>query len=127
MPETFKQDPPEASGPDFSEIDCQSKAVEMFRKGDLEKLYLMPLEFGGQDIPQNVLFVPVGLAAVKSRIDINVIGPLVESGKVSQYTAVPEYQGKSFIPIAIKVMASNPGQFSATINLWGEALKREAT
>ena len=39
--------------------------------------------------------------------------------------AIPEYQGNSFIPIAIKIVASNPGEFSTTINIWGEALTRE--
>jgi hypothetical protein len=37
----------------------------------------------------------------------------------------PEYQGKSFIPIAIKIVASDPGEFSTTINIWGEALARD--
>jgi hypothetical protein len=112
-------------GPDFSGIDSQAKAMELFRKGVLEKLFLLPLEFGGQDIPQNVLYVPLGVAGVKSRIDNNVIGPLVSEGKITQYKAEPEYQGNSFIPIALKITAWNPGEFSTTINIWGDALARE--
>jgi hypothetical protein len=111
-------------GPDFSAIDSQAKAAELFRKGDLEKLYLMPLEFGGEDIPPNVLYVPIGVAAIKSGIDNNVIGPLAAQGKITQYKAEPEYQGESFIPIAVNITAWNPGQFSTTINIWGEALGR---
>jgi hypothetical protein len=84
----------------------------------------MPLEFGGSDIPPNTLYVPVGIAGIKAGIDDDVIGPLVEEGKVTSYTATPEYQGKSFIPIAIRIVASDPGQFSTTINIWGEALTR---
>lgn len=86
----------------------------------------MPLEFGGIDDPLNVVFVPVGIAAVKAGIDQNVIAPLVEEGRVSRYTATPEYQGRSLIPIAIRVEASDPGQFSSTINIWGDALARSA-
>jgi hypothetical protein len=112
-------------GPDFSGIDSREKAEQLFRRGDLEKLLLMPLEFGGDDNPLNTLYVPVGIAAIKSRIDNNTIGPLASEGKVTQYKAIPEYQGNSFIPIAVKIEASNPGQFSATINIWGEALRRE--
>ena len=97
-------------GPDFSKIDSQAKAEELFRRGELEKLFLMPLEFGGQDIPVNTLYVPVGVADLKAGIDNNVIGPLAAEGKITKYTATPEYQGKSFIPIAI--------------NIWGEALAR---
>jgi hypothetical protein len=121
----FKKKSPPPHGPDFSEIDSQAKAEELFRRGDLEKLFLLPLEFGGQDVPQNVLYVPIGVADIKSGIDDNVIGPLVSEGQVTQYTATPEYQGKSFIPIAIRIVASNPGQFTTTINIWGDALGRE--
>ncbi len=121
----FKKKSPPGNGPDFSEVDSLAKAEELFRHGDLEKLFLMPLEFGGQDIPQNILFVPIGIAAIKSGIDNNVVGPLATEGKISKYTAMPEYQGKSFVPIAIKIVASDPGEFTTTINIWGEALTRD--
>jgi len=119
---TFQKKSPSPNGPDFSGIDSLAKAEELLRRGELEKLFLMPLDFGGQDIPQNVLFVTIGVAAIKSGIDNNVIGPLVAEGKFTQYTATPEYQGRSFIPIAIKISASNPGEFSTTISIWGESL-----
>jgi hypothetical protein len=122
----FKKKSPPPSGPDFSAIDSREKAEELFRRGELEKLFLMPLEFGGIDDPRNVVFVPVGIAAAKAGIDQNVIAPLVEEGRVSQYSATPEYQGRSFIPIAIRVTASDPGQFSSTIHIWGDALARAA-
>jgi hypothetical protein len=69
--------------------------------------------------------VPVGIGEIKAGIDNNVIRPLVEEGTVTSYTATPEYQGRSFIPIAVRIVASNPGQFSSTINIWGEALTRD--
>ena len=112
-------------GPDFSGVDSQAKVMELYRRGDLEKLFLMPLSLGGEDIPVNTLYVPVGMAEVKDRLDNNIIGPLVEQGRVTSYTAAPEYQGKSFIPIAIEIVASEPGEFRSTINIWGDALGRE--
>ena len=119
------QKPSRPDGPDFSGIDSQAKAEDLFRRGDLEKLYLMPLEFGGEDIPLNVLYVPIGVADIKSGIDNNIIGPLAAEGTVTEYKAEPEYQGTSFIPIAVKVTAWNPGQFTTTINIWGDALGRK--
>ena len=116
---------PKAPGPDFSTIDSLEKAVELFHRGDLEKLLLIPPEFGGEDIPDNTLYVPLGIADVKTGIDNNIIGPLVEEGKITNYEALPEYQGESFVPIAIKIVASEPGDFTSTINIWGEALDRE--
>jgi hypothetical protein len=121
----FKKKSPQPNGPDFSAIDSREKAVALFERGELEKLFLMPLEYGGEDNVLNTLYVPVGIAAVKSGIDNNVIGPLVAEGRVTKYTASPEYQGNSFIPIAIKIVASDPGEFTSTINIWGEALARD--
>ena len=121
----FKKKSPTPNGPDFSGVDSPAKVEELFRRGDLEKLFLMPLELGGQDITQNVLYVPIGLAAVKAGIDNNIIGLLATKGKITEYKATPEYQGKSLIPIAIRIVASNPGVFSTTINIWGAALARD--
>jgi hypothetical protein len=118
----FKKKPAPPNGPDFSGIDSQVKAEELFRRGELEKLFLMPLEFGGEDVPPNTVYVPVGVAAIKDGIDHNVIGPLVEEGRVTSYTASPRYQGSSFIPISIQIAASNPGDFTTTLNIWGDAL-----
>jgi hypothetical protein len=122
MLDWFKKKPPPPIGPDFSAIDSNAKAEELFRRGELEKLFLMPLQFGGEDIPPNTLYVPVGIGAIKDRIDSNVIAPLVEEGVLTSYRAVPRYQGASFIPISIQIVASNPGEFTTTIDIWGDAL-----
>lgn len=118
----FKKKPSPPNGPDFSAIDSNVKAEELFRRGELEKLFLMPVRFGGEDIPPNTLYVPVGIGAIKDGIDNNVIAPLVEEGVITSYQAVPRYQGASFIPISIQIVASNPGEFTTTIGIWGDAL-----
>jgi hypothetical protein len=110
------------NSPDFSAIDSLAKAEDLFRLGQLENLFLMPLEFGGVDNPMNILYVPIGISEIKDGIDRNVIAKLAEEGTISEYRAIPEYQGKSFIPIAIRIEASNPGQFSTLIKIWGDAL-----
>jgi len=112
------------AGPDFSQIDSRAKAEQLLQSGTLEKLFLMPLAFGGEDVPPNVLHVPIGVAAIKDGIDANIVGPLAAEGKISKYKAEPEYRGDSFIPIAIKITAWDPGQFTTTISIWGEALSR---
>lgn len=108
--------------PDFSDIDSQSKAEEAFRHGRLERLLLVPREFGGANVPDNRLFVPPGVSKVKAGVDLNVIAPLIAEGKLSQYNVIPRYQGTSFVPIALEIVASDPGSFSTTINIWGDAL-----
>jgi hypothetical protein len=121
----FKKKAAQTDGPDFSAIDSVVKAEASARRGELEKLFLMPLEFGGEETPPNTVYVPVGVAAIKEGIDNDVIGPLVEEGKVTSYTASPQYQGSSVIPTAIRIVASDAGEFSTTIKIWGEALTRE--
>jgi hypothetical protein len=124
MFDMFKKKSAVPNGPDFSGIDSREKAEARAQSGELEKLFLLPAEFGGKDDPRNVVYVPKTFIAIKRDIDLNIIKPLVESGKVTQYTATPEYQGRSFIPIAIKIVAANPGSFTSTINIWGQALAR---
>jgi len=119
-----KLEPPKI-GPDFSEVDDPKKAQKLADEGTLEKLFLMPLEFGGMDNPLNILYVPAGVGAIKSNIDTNVIGPLAQSGDISQYAAEPEYRGSSVIPMAIRIRAWEPKEFETEINIWGEALERE--
>lgn len=109
-------------GPDFSDVDSQAKAHALFQAGKLEKLFLMPACLGGDDNPLNTLYVPIGIGAAKARIDDDVVFPLAESGEVTQYKAEPQYQGNSFIPIAVRIRAYNPGEFTTTIHIWGDAL-----
>jgi len=113
-------------GPDFSAIDSRAKAEALSRRGELEKLFLIPIEFGGQDVPENVVFVPPFAAQAKAGLDSNVIKPLILDGKLTNYDVEPEYQGSSAIPIAITVHASDPGTFTATIDIWGDALRRKS-
>lgn len=118
-----KKSPP--PGPDFSHVTSEATAVKMAAGGLLEKVFLLPPEFGGQDIPPNVVYVPVGMGQVKQHVDLGIVRQLVQDGKVTQYTATPEYAGESFIPIALTIVAHSPGSFTTTINLWGEALLRD--
>ncbi len=114
-----------SSGLDFSAIDSQAKAEVLFANGKLSKLFLMPLEFGGEDYGMNVVYVPIFAAEMKLSIDTNVIKPLVEQGKIKQYQAAPQYQGSSFIPNSIIVTASDPSSFSTVIRIWGNALHED--
>lgn len=109
-------------GPDFASIDSREKAEVLSQRGELQKILLIPAEFGGQDIPPNVVYVPVFAAEVKARIDQNMIKPLVTTGKVTRYQATPEYEGRSFVPISIAISATNPGSFSARVAVWGRGL-----
>jgi hypothetical protein len=106
-----------AEGPDFSSVYSLQKAQELYERGDLEKVYLFPLDAGGQDVPQNIVYLPLGLGEMKNKID-GTISKMAEDGSVSRYSATPEYKGNSFIPSKIVVRAWDPGDFTATVEVW---------
>jgi hypothetical protein len=105
---------------DFSAITSFEKAEELSLQGRLEKIFLFPLEFGGEDIRPNIAFVPMEARRAKADADDKVVA-LVEEGKVSQYSASPEYKGESFVPARILISASDQAGasvFSSTITIW---------
>jgi hypothetical protein len=114
-------------GPDFSHVDSLATAKQLAADGALEPLLLLPAQFGGSPVPENVVYVPAWFARQKDEFDSNIVGPLIADGKVSRYRAVPEYQGSSFVPISIKIDAWDPGKISADLILWGDALLRSET
>ena len=86
-----KQSPTPNRGPDFSDINCKEKAEARLQSGELEKLLLLPADFGGTDDPRNIVYVPRGFVAAKRDIDANIVKPLIESEKITEYQATPEY------------------------------------
>src|SRR5690349_1918417 len=113
----FKRKKSDNIKPDFSDIDSNEKAIELFNKGQLAKVYLMPLEFGGQDGPMNYLFVPEFVVELKSRFDL-MIDNLLTEGKKLRYSAEPEYKGKSFIPSKLNIAVTGDVKFKESIEIW---------
>ena len=122
MFEWLKSKKRRTSGPNFSSVNSRAKAEQLWQSGELQRTLLLPAEFGGEDIPPNVVYIPAFAVEMKSRIDVKVIKPLIADKKVTRYVASPEYEGDSFVPIAINISATDPGQFSARVAIWGRAL-----
>jgi hypothetical protein len=103
---------------DFSSVDSIEKARQLCDEGMLEQIQLVPSDYGGVDIPMNMLYVPVGVGKFKQQVDEKMVGDLIEKGAVSEYAVDPEYAGTSVVPIALTVRAWNPGEFSTRIDIW---------
>jgi hypothetical protein len=110
------------SGPDYSHVDSQEKAEELVSRGELARVHLVPPEFGGTDDPRNLVYVPPFVVELKRQTDANAIAPLVRDGRVRSYVATPQYEGASFVPAAIEIRASDPGEFETSLRIWGRAL-----
>jgi hypothetical protein len=115
------------NGPDFSAINSLAKAQEAARRGEMEKLFILPPAFGGADIPENTLYVPPWVCGTKAGFDNNMVRPMVEQEMSVQYSGIPEYQGESVVPIAITLIVApdGAGTVNYTIKIWGDALARD--
>lgn len=102
---------------DYSNIDSKEKAQELFAKGQLVKLYLMPLEFGGPDSPINTLLVPEFANNQKNNFDSKVYD-MLEKGLKLGYSANPEYKGSSFIPGKLIINVKGDKTITEVINIW---------
>lgn len=107
---------------DYSHVDSRAKAEALALEGKLVRMLLFPIEFGGEDIEENAVYVPEFVQEIKSSSDSNVVANLVEQGLVTRYIVTPRYQGKSVVPCVIDVQALDPGNFGQTICIWGEGL-----
>jgi hypothetical protein len=94
--------------------------------GDLVPLLLLPEIFGGTTAEENVVHVPPFVSGLKDQFDRDVLGPLINDGKITRYRAEPEYSGKSFVPVAIRITASDPAHVTYDLTIWGEALNRNS-
>lgn len=104
-------------GLNFKEINSRGKAEKLLKKGVLGKLYLFPLQFGGDDAPQNIVYVPQVTIELKARYD-EMVFKLLNEGRVNHYSASPTYKGKSLIPSAIKIVASGESELKEVIHIW---------
>lgn len=107
---------------DYSAITTLAKAEALLHAGELHRLFLRPLEFGGMDVPMNIVYVPAFVVEAKRNVDFNIVRPMIETKQARQYIAEPQYDGDSFVPCAIRIAATNPGNFSTLIEIWGKAL-----
>jgi hypothetical protein len=87
-------------------------------------MLLFPEQFGGEHRVENLVYVPPFVAELKSRTDNNIVLPLAEEGKTRRYNVTPEYAGRSMVPISIKLVGSDPGNFTYEIAIWGDALRQ---
>ena len=105
------------NGPNFKDIDSIEKAIELYENGQLSKIYMMPLEFGGEDIPENIIYAPEFVLKFKKQFD-KIVEDLLLDGKKLNFEAIPKYKGKSFIPSKLMLEVTGDSELTKTINIW---------
>ena len=109
-----------AQGPDFTDVDSKQKLMSLVEQGKLERVYLFPLEVGGQETEVNAVYLPIGFREMKRKIDGTILR-MAQDGLISDLKVQPEYKGKSFVPSRIVIKASHPekpGRFDTTMEVW---------
>lgn len=118
-----KAEAPDAKVPDqdFSHVRSLAQAKELVNEGKLFKVLLFPEEFGGKDIPPNVVYVPRGIPEARERV-IGTLLRLAREGTIDRLEVNPEYKGDSFVPSKIRMRAwhsgKQGGEFQPSVDIW---------
>ncbi|WP_040951448.1 hypothetical protein [Gorillibacterium massiliense] len=106
-----------SKSPDFSTIESIDSAIGQYKNGNLAKMYLFPLEFGGVDDASNVLYAPHFAVDMKQSFD-RIVMKLLEDGFKIKYSGTPNYKGNSFVPSSLVLKVSGDRTFEEIINIW---------
>jgi len=104
---------------EFSSITSFKAAEDACREGRLMKTLLFPAELGGRDIPENVVYVPPEAWEMKSDATAELVDAV--RGGMCDVAVVPEYRGRSFVPVKIAITAAHSGlshPYRLEIRIW---------
>lgn len=93
---------------------AKKEREELIQTGKVTKILLMPAVFGGEDIPQNTLWVSHSCAQKKSEIDQKII-EAVQKGLNVSYDVRPRYDDSikvSYIPVELEIIATDKADFT---------------
>lgn len=106
--------------PDFTNFQTLPSVRALAGEGRLVKLLLFPAEFGGEEVPKNVVYVTAEAAAAHSTI-IGTLRRMIGEGLIDQLEVKPVWRGKSFVPAAIRFHgwhSTMSGSFDPEIVVW---------
>ncbi len=106
--------------PDFANYQTLPSVRALAGEGKLVKLLLFPAEFGGEDVPPNVVYVPVKAASAHGTI-VGTLRRMIREGSLDRMEVKPVWKGKSFVPGAIRFHAwhsAKAGSFDPEIVVW---------
>jgi hypothetical protein len=92
---------------DFSSITSMKAVDDACREGRLVKALLLPEELGGQDIPENVVYIPPDSWELRREATTELLDVVSEG--MRDVAVVPEYRGASLVPTKIITTAARSG------------------
>jgi hypothetical protein len=109
-----------AMKPDFTAVRSREAAEALVAKGELVRILAFPAEFGGEDRPENRLYVTPAAATARAAL-VGSITRMIRDGSLDQLKVEPEYRGDSFVPASIRMKAwhsKKPGSFEPVVEVW---------
>jgi hypothetical protein len=114
------QMPRDESARDYSNVTSREMAEQLVAQGKLYKILLFPAEFGGEERPENIVYVPSGIPEIKDQLTGTLIR-FLKDGLIDNLRVEPEYKGNSFVPARIRMFATHKtktGSFNPVIEIW---------
>ncbi len=106
--------------PDFSEVRSRDSALALVAAGQLHRIALFPLEFGGADFDANAVYVPPETVQLRNEM-IASVQAAGQAGTVNALKVDVRYKGDSFVPSALLFVATHSDQqtgFDQAIEIW---------
>ncbi|HEY5849833.1 MAG TPA: hypothetical protein VIT62_03580 [Lysobacter sp.] len=105
---------------DYSHVISREMALQLVEQGLLFEVTLFPEEFGGNQEPYNLIYVPAGIPEIKDLVTESLVA-LRTDGLVDRLSFDVEYKGCSFVPSSIHVRATHnikSRSFEPRIGIW---------
>ncbi len=106
--------------PDFSQVKSRAAAQALADKGELVRILVFPAELGGQDVPENVVYITPEAAQARELI-VGTLRRFADDGLIDNLTVKPQYKGDSVVPSRLVMNATSSkkaGGFNPTIEVW---------
>ncbi|HSG33183.1 MAG TPA: hypothetical protein VLA37_01515 [Sphingomonadaceae bacterium] len=122
-PLAAQDEPPalaEYEAPDFSSVTGEEDVATLVEAGELVRVMMVPLAFGGTDSALNTAYLPPQAAAEWQLIEETMV-ELAETGIMQSFELLPEYRGESLVPTRLVVHANHLDQgepFDLTVEVW---------
>ena len=105
---------------DWSAVTSTDAALALAEQGELFKILLLPEAFGGEDVAQNVVYVPRGIPEIKAQLT-RALSRAVDADEIDQLNVQAEYKGDSAVPSRLHIKASHSAKesgFAQVIEIW---------
>ena len=89
---------------------------DLLGRGIVQKVLLLPAEFGGTEDPRNVTWLPLPSIAEENAFD-SAVRQRIQCGEAVRYGAMPTYEGDSMIPDALRLVVAGRETAECVVNV----------